>query len=81
MPGVPDLLDRLEAEAGVVLGLLTGNLARGAALKLQAGGIDPDRFVVGAYGSDSAYRPDLPAIAASARRAALRSRSPRATRW
>jgi phosphoglycolate phosphatase-like HAD superfamily hydrolase len=48
----------------VVLGLLTGNLERGAALKLRAGGLDPDRFLLGAYGSDSAYRPDLPAIAA-----------------
>jgi phosphoglycolate phosphatase-like HAD superfamily hydrolase len=64
MPGVPALLDRLEAESGIVIGLLTGNLERGAALKLQAGGLDPDRFVLGAYGSDSAYRPDLPAIAA-----------------
>jgi phosphoglycolate phosphatase-like HAD superfamily hydrolase len=65
MPGVPALLDRLEREPRVVLGLLTGNLARGAALKLRAGGIDPGRFVVGAYGSDSAHRPALPPIAAS----------------
>jgi phosphoglycolate phosphatase-like HAD superfamily hydrolase len=64
MPGVHPLLDRLEAEAGVVLGLLTGNLAEGAAMKLRSGGIDPSRFVVGAYGSDAAHRPDLPAIAA-----------------
>jgi phosphoglycolate phosphatase len=64
MPGVTELLDRLEAAAGIVIGLLTGNLERGAALKLQAGGLDPRRFVLGAYGSDSAHRPDLPAIAA-----------------
>jgi phosphoglycolate phosphatase-like HAD superfamily hydrolase len=64
MPGVVELLDRLEQEAGIVIGLLTGNLERGAALKLRAGGLDPARFVLGAYGSDSAYRPDLPAIAA-----------------
>jgi len=64
MPGIAALLDRLEAEAGVVLGLLTGNVAEGAALKLAAGGIAPERFLVGAYGSDSAHRPDLPAIAA-----------------
>lgn len=70
MPGVPALLDRLEAHGGVVLGLLTGNVARGAGLKLRAGGIDPDRFRVGAFGSDSAHRPDLPAIAA-ARAAAI----------
>jgi phosphoglycolate phosphatase len=64
MPGVPELLDRLEAESAVVLGLLTGNLARGARLKLAAAGIAPERFLVGAYGSDSGHRPDLPAIAA-----------------
>jgi phosphoglycolate phosphatase-like HAD superfamily hydrolase len=64
MPGVRPLLDRLEAEAGLVLGLLTGNVADGAALKLRSGGIDPGRFRVGAFGSDSAHRSDLPAIAA-----------------
>jgi phosphoglycolate phosphatase len=64
MPGVPELLDRLDAEPGVVLGLLTGNMAEGAALKLRAGGFKPERFRVGAYGSDSATRADLPPIAA-----------------
>ena len=64
MPGVHVLLERLEAEPGVVLGLLTGNVAQGAALKLRSGGIAPERFRVGAYGSDAAYRPDLPPIAA-----------------
>jgi phosphoglycolate phosphatase len=63
MPGVHPLLDRLEKEAGVVLGLLTGNMARGAALKLRSGGLDPERFRVGAYGSDSAHRSELPPIA------------------
>ena len=64
MPGVPELLDRLEARADAVLGLLTGNLERGAALKLRSGGLDPGRFRVGAYGSDAAHRPRLPEIAA-----------------
>lgn len=64
MPGVLQLLDRLEAENGVVLGLLTGNVADGAALKLKSGGLDPNRFRIGAYGSDAAHRPDLPPIAA-----------------
>lgn len=64
MPGVQSLLDRLEQEDGVVLGLLTGNVALGATLKLRSGGLDPDRFRVGAYGSDSALRPELPPIAA-----------------
>lgn len=64
MPGVPALLDTLEAHPAVVLGLLTGNVAQGAALKLAAAGINVARFGVGAYGSDSHHRPDLPAIAA-----------------
>jgi phosphoglycolate phosphatase len=69
MPGVLPLLDRLEAEDGIVLGLLTGNLLQGAALKLESAGLDPTRFRVGAYGSDAAHRPQLPPIAA--RRAEL----------
>jgi phosphoglycolate phosphatase len=64
MPGVFPLLDRLEREPGVVIGLLTGNVVTGAALKLRSGGLDPDRFRVGAYGSDAAHRPDLPPLAA-----------------
>lgn len=68
MPGVPRLLGELERQQGVILGLLTGNIAEGAALKLRAGGIDPNRFRVGAFGSDAAHRPDLVPIAA--RRAA-----------
>lgn len=75
MPGIPDLLDRLEEREGVVLGLLTGNLAEGAALKLKSGGLDPSRFRVGAYGSDASDRPDLPPIAAR-RAAALFGREP-----
>ena len=64
MPGVEPLLDRLEGTPGVLLGLLTGNLLQGAALKLRSAGIDPARFRVGAYGSDAAHRPELPEIAA-----------------
>ncbi len=68
MPGVPGLLEHLTADSRVVLGLLTGNVVPGARLKLQAARIDPDRFRVGAYGSDHARRSELPPIAA--RRAA-----------
>ncbi len=63
-PGVPELLDLLERRSDAVVGLLTGNLAEGAALKIRAAGLDPARFRVGAYGSDAAERPRLPAIAA-----------------
>ncbi len=67
LPGVRELLAALEPHetAGrALVGLLTGNLQGGAGLKLTAVGLDPARFAVGAYGSDSARRPELPAIAA-----------------
>lgn len=64
MPGVEPLLALLETDQRVTLGLLTGNLAHGANLKLRAVGLEPTRFLVGAFGSDSPHRPDLPAIAA-----------------
>lgn len=62
--GVEALLQAIESRASAVLGLLTGNVAQGATLKLRAAGIEPRRFRVGAFGSDSAARSDLPAIAA-----------------
>lgn len=64
LDGVSELLDHLEARDDTVIGLLTGNLWDGAQLKLRAAGLAPERFVVGAFGSDSAHRRDLPAIAA-----------------
>lgn len=75
LPGVVPLLDALEGRGDAVLGLLTGNLERGAQLKLQAAGLDPGRFRVGAFGSDAADRPALPAIACR-RAAALFGRVP-----
>lgn len=61
-PGVTRLLAHLSEEPGVTLGLLTGNLERGARLKLAP----PDYnryFPFGAFGSDSADRYALPPIA------------------
>ena len=63
LPGIRELLDALETREDVVLGLLTGNVVEGARAKLTAVGIDPDRFLVGAYGSDHEIRAQLPAIA------------------
>lgn len=73
MDGVADLLAALDTPGHrktALVGLLTGNVAAGAALKLRSAGLDPARFRVGAYGSDSAHRADLPAVAAG-RAAAL----------
>ena len=63
MPGIVELLDALDARHDATLGLLTGNLVEGARAKLVAAGIDPDRFSVGAFGSDHETRGELPAVA------------------
>ena len=61
-PGIPELLERLSHTPGVVLGLLTGNIERGARLKLEPPGFNR-YFPFGAFGSDSADRYCLPALA------------------
>jgi len=63
LPGIRELLDALEARDDTVLGLLSGNLEAGAHAKLESVGIDPRRFVVGAFGSDHESRRELPAVA------------------
>ncbi|HWO88752.1 MAG TPA: HAD family hydrolase [Gemmatimonadales bacterium] len=62
-PGVRQLLEALEARGDVVLGLLTGNVIDGARLKLASAGLALERFPVGAFGSDSHVRSELPAVA------------------
>lgn len=63
LDGVVQLLDALDAHAERAVGLLTGNIVGGAERKLRAVGIDPARFVLGAFGSDHEDRHALPAIA------------------
>ena len=63
MPGVADLVRRLAADDGVVLGLLTGNIEEGARIKLGPTGLLP-YFALGAFGSDDADRRRLPSLAA-----------------
>jgi len=61
--GVRELLEDLCQRADVMVGLLTGNIEGGAHLKLSAAGLQTELFRVGAFGSDSELRDDLPAIA------------------
>jgi phosphoglycolate phosphatase len=61
--GVVELLEALLADERAYLGLLTGNIERGAHMKLQRFDL-LKYFPIGAFGSDSADRLDLPAIAA-----------------
>ena len=62
-PGVEPLLDRLECVDGCAIGLGTGNLERGAELKLRPVGIH-HRFAFGGFGSDHEERAELVRIGA-----------------
>jgi phosphoglycolate phosphatase len=61
-PGVRELLDALTDRDDVVVALLTGNISRGADLKLGSAGLR-EYFGFGAFGSDCEDRPGLPPVA------------------
>jgi phosphoglycolate phosphatase len=62
LPGVQALLDRLQARPQIVLALLTGNVERGAKLKLEYYGLW-HFFEFGAYADDHHERNQLGAFA------------------
>jgi phosphoglycolate phosphatase-like HAD superfamily hydrolase len=70
MPGIAELVRELHARDDAVVGLLTGNIARGAELKLRPTGLWP-LFRVGAFGSDDIDRRRLPAVACARARAVV----------
>ncbi len=61
-PGVRELLERLNKLERVLVGLLTGNILRGASLKLRRWNLEP-YFRFGAYGDDHENRSVLAQIA------------------
>jgi phosphoglycolate phosphatase len=58
LPGVRELLEALAERADFALGLVTGNIERGAHLKLERSGLDR-YFHFGGFGSDSENRTTL----------------------
>lgn len=62
LPGVRAILDALAPTPEATVGLLTGNVEGGAALKLRAAGLDGE-FFFGAFGSDAEDRNVLVPIA------------------
>ena len=61
-PGIPALLDRLSEMDDAILGLLTGNIKRGAEVKLNRVGLW-SYFATGAFGDGAPERNMLPDIA------------------
>lgn len=62
LPGIADILTRMKAKPDRVLGLLTGNIKRGAKLKLEAYGLW-HFFAFGAFADDHHDRNQLGAFA------------------
>ncbi len=62
MPGVVDILRKMDDTEGCWSGLLTGNIQEGARIKLDALGLS-DHFMCGAFGSDDEDRNKLLPIA------------------
>ncbi len=62
LPGIRDLVPRLAARADCVLALLTGNIERGARIKLGHHGLS-DYFAFGAFADDSPLRNELGPVA------------------
>ncbi len=58
LPGVPELLEDLCRRPDYALGLVTGNLEKGAWIKLEYAGLDR-YFRFGGFGSDSENRTEL----------------------
>jgi len=71
-PGVEQILSELAVQEGVAIGLGTGNLERGARIKLRRGSLDR-HFAFGGFGSDHGVRSELLRIGAE-RGAALLNR-------
>ena len=63
LPGVRELLERLDAHPRYRSALLTGNIKPAAELKMRAVGLDRFFKLPGAFGDDSHDRRELPALA------------------
>jgi len=67
-PGVPELLERVASSPSAVTALLTGNVERGARIKLSAAGLW-HQFRFGVFGDDASRREELGPVALSRARA------------
>jgi phosphoglycolate phosphatase len=63
LPGAIQLIEYLNSNENFVLGLVTGNHTEAARLKLLNAGLDPNVYLAGAYGEESANRSDLVPLA------------------
>ncbi|MCY3914948.1 MAG: haloacid dehalogenase-like hydrolase [Chloroflexi bacterium] len=63
IPDALELVGALRMRDSTVVGLVTGNTSKTAAIKLEMAGFDPNWFPIGAFGNESAERDDLARLA------------------
>ncbi len=63
IPQALELVAALRAREDALIGLVTGNTSKTAAIKLEMARYDPAWFPLGAYGNESAERDDLTRLA------------------
>ncbi|GAB4572113.1 MAG: HAD family hydrolase [Anaerolineae bacterium] len=63
LPGALALIRELVQHPAAHIGLVTGNAARTATIKLRAAGFAPEHFAVGAFGDEAVDRGELAALA------------------
>jgi len=59
MPGIPQLIELLDARCGIVVGLLTGNIREAARIKLGLFGLGRLADRVGGFGDDARERSEV----------------------
>lgn len=62
-PGVREFIEAIQKNKNITIGVLTGNYPETGRLKIERAGLDPDVFVIDAWGSDGNLRRDLPVVA------------------
>jgi phosphoglycolate phosphatase len=67
LPGIATLIDqlrkRVHVQDDVMLGLLTGNYAETASMKIESAGLQRDWFTLGCFGDEADSRPGLTELA------------------
>ena len=63
IPHALELVGALRRRENTLVGLVTGNTSKTAAIKLEMAGFDPTWFPIGAFGNESARREDLTRLA------------------
>ncbi len=63
LPHARETLSALRQRGDIILGIVTGNTSKTAAIKLEMAGYDPGWFALGAFGNESAERDDLTRLA------------------